>query len=264
LWMYGVFSAQVIWYYRKYPDDRRFVKIMVAMLWAVESLHIALSFDVVWSYLVTRGGGTQNPLFFYSANWSSIAMIIPAEICVVIVDTFYILRIWKLTNKTKYALLPFIPMAVGSAHAIGCVVVISQFPGFWDVDKSKYYVSMSASCKVLTDIAIAGTMSALLVQRQTMITNRSKFLLKALFVWTLTTGLLTSVFTVVYLVTYITMPSNNVYVGVFLLRTQICGNAMLTSLNTRKALRTLSNQQIHLAEILPSTTSSQGDTCKSC
>jgi len=251
MWMYGVFCAQVLWYYEKYPDDRRSFKIMVALLWIFESVHSALSFDMIWSYLIVRG--SINPFFLIYADWSSIAMIIPAEICVVIVDIFYILRMWRLLNKNKNVFLLFIPVVVGSAHTIGVVVIISRYPGFWQIDKSKYYLSMAAGCKVLTDIATTVTMCALLARRRSMITSRSRFLLKALFVWTLTTGLLTSLFTIVYCVTYLTMPSNTVYIGVYLLRTKICANAMLASLNTRRALRSISNQQIHLEEIFPST-----------
>jgi len=155
-------------------------------------------------------------------------------------------------SKNPYVLLLFIPAVVSLANTIGCVVMSSRFPDIWDIKKSRYFVSMAASCKIFMDIAITVTMCILVVQQQSVISSRSKFLLKALFVWTLTTGLLTSIFTIVYFATYLTMPTNTLYIGIYLLRTKICANGMLASLNTRKALRSISNQQIHLVEIFPS------------
>jgi len=246
-----MFFAQVIWYYKTYPDDRWSFKIMVLLLFTVESIHECLASASVWSYLIVRG--SKDPLFLLSSNWGSVAMVIPAEICVILVDVFYILRMWKLMDKNKYALLPFIPVLVGTAHAIGFTVISWEFRYIWEFDKATYYLIMTASCKVLTDIAITVTMCALLSKRQSMIASRSKFLLKALFIWTLTTGLLTSVSTVAYLVTYLSMSKNLVYVGVYLVRTKICANAMLASLNTRKALRSITNKQIRLQAIPLST-----------
>jgi len=248
MWLYGVFCAQVIWYYKMYPDDRWSFKLIVFFLWAVEAIHNALASEMIWNYLVVRGAGKE--FFYLIANWGSIAMVIPAEICVAIVDVFYILRIWKLTNKSKYALLLFIPVVVGAAHAIGCVITISRFPYAWELKKGAYFMTMTISCKLLTDIANTITLCTLLIRRQSMIARRSKVLLKALFVGTLTTGVLTSVFTIVYYATYLTMSKNSICVGLYLLRTKICANAMLASLNSRNVLRSMSDQPIPLEMLL--------------
>jgi len=245
--MYGVFCAQVVWYYRTYPEDRRLFKILVGVLWALESIHGVLISHAMWHYLIVRG--SVNPTFFLRGNWSISTQFIPTEICVVIVESFYIMRMWKLMNRNKYALLPFISIAIGTAHVIGYVITAVRFPFFSQTSKSRYFVSVVAGSRVLTDIAIAGAMCSLLYRQQSRIAHHSKSLIKALFIWTLTTGLLTSVFTLVYFATYITMPGNFIYIAAYLIHGFIYANAMLASLNSRKILRSLNNQDIVLQNL---------------
>jgi hypothetical protein len=60
---------------------------------------------------------------------------------------------------------------------------------------------------------------------------------------TVTTGVLTSVFTFLYCALYITMPGNFVYIAAFLVHSRMYANTLLASLNTRKVLRSLSSRE---------------------
>jgi len=239
----GIFYAQVLWYYRAYPEDRLQFKTLVGVLCALEFITTVLCFDMIWDYLVVRG--SIDATFLLRANGSLIWMVLVTGFCGLVVDTFYILRIWTLTNKSKYVTLAFIPPAIYTASSIVAVVSATQDPLFLHHAKVEYYLAAGESFRTLSDVCIAGTMCTLMYRRRSQ-TSRSNFLVKLIFIWSLTSGALTSLFIFVALVMYIKMPANMIYIAVYLIYARIGGNGMLASLNMRKVLRRRSNGEIHL------------------
>jgi len=238
----GVFYAQVLWYYRTYPDDRLKFKTLVGVTFALDFFTSILSFDMIWNYLVVRG--SFDAVFFLRAN-SGLTWMIPVTGCSgLVVDTFYILRIWTFTDKNKYVVLGFIPLVMYTAHSIVILVKNLQAPYFM-LFSGSYSLAAGESFRLLSDVGIAVTMCILMYRRRSL-AARSKFLLKSIFIWSLTSGVLTSLFIFVSLVTYITMPDNMIYIAAYLIYAKIGANGMLASLNMRKVLRELPNHVIDL------------------
>jgi len=119
----SIFFAQAVWYYRAYPSDRLPFKIAVGVLCASEIIAIVLCSDMIWDYLVVRG--SIDPSFYLFVNSGLAWMLLPTGCCGLIVDLFYMLRIWTLTNKNKYVFLGTIPMLVYTVHTIGMYLQVN-------------------------------------------------------------------------------------------------------------------------------------------
>lgn len=244
MFMCGILCAQVLWYYSTYPNDRRTLKIIVAILCVSELTGVIFCSDMIWGYLIVRG--STDPFFFLIANRGLIGMILPTSASSMFVDIFYIYRIWRLTNKSKYVALAFIPVLVYSTHVVGIVVTSVQAPFFAEQSKFGYFLSMADSFRIVEDVGIAAAMCTLMYVRRGSV-DRSNSLLKTIFFWSLTTGVLTSIFIIASYVSYLTMPNNLIYIGFYLMYSKIGANAMLASLNMRNRLRSgSSSRDIHL------------------
>ncbi|SJK97752.1 uncharacterized protein ARMOST_01006 [Armillaria ostoyae] len=65
--LFGVTNLQAVIYYKKYRNDWWFYKSAVALLWALDALHVALSTQVLYSFLMEFGN--LQALFFDSTLW---------------------------------------------------------------------------------------------------------------------------------------------------------------------------------------------------
>ncbi|KAI6143553.1 hypothetical protein EDD17DRAFT_1659235 [Pisolithus thermaeus] len=68
--LYGITCLQALFYFRTYVDDRRSLKLTVALLLTLETLHVVLSMWIVDYYLVTN---YAKELAIQSATWFTTA-----------------------------------------------------------------------------------------------------------------------------------------------------------------------------------------------
>lgn len=242
LMLYGVTCCQAIQYYSYFPSDKRYIKLLVAFIWLMDTVQQALIAHALWHYLV---------LLRYNlsiedasrANWSLIAQVIPTEICAVMVECFFVVRIRILDSKNR-SLLLLIPMVTSFSISIVYVIKCYRLPEFTSATKMQWLPSVFGSLRAATDLAIAIMMCSILYsQYQSGLTRRTESLVRTMLQYTLTTGVLTSVLAIVYVVVYLAMPLNMIYIAVYLVHGKIYVNSMLAALNSRKSLRALAVQE---------------------
>jgi len=115
--LYGIACAQAVKYCRSFSNDRPLLRILVCAVWLLDTVQTLFVTHMLWYYLINRGA--DNPAFFLYANWSLISQVIPTEASVVLVESFFIRRMWILSERNKLTLLPVIPMLIGWGHSFG-------------------------------------------------------------------------------------------------------------------------------------------------
>ncbi|KDQ52646.1 hypothetical protein JAAARDRAFT_39898 [Jaapia argillacea MUCL 33604] len=243
--LYGITCIQVLRYYQSYPEDSLTLKVVVAAVWMLDTLQECLLVHAIWFYLITQGNG--NPFALLYAVWSLIAQVIPSDICIIIVELFYIRRIWILHNRDRR--ISILPILAVAALVIGFVYVAKcfRFPAFSASVKQQWIVIVSASCRAVVDLTIAVMTCRLLYQsRKRVITEKVNSLIGTLIGYTMATGLLTSIVAVLYVGVYVAMPFNMIYIAIYFVHAKIYVNSMLSALNSRATFRELIEQDIEL------------------
>ncbi|TDL25586.1 hypothetical protein BD410DRAFT_800977 [Rickenella mellea] len=97
-------------------------------------------------------------------------------------------------------------------------------------------ICTSLSSTVACDVLIAGSLLYYLNRSRTGF-KRTDSIINNLMLYSLTTGLLTSIFAIVNLVTFLTMPGNMVNISVSLFLGKLYSNSLMTILNSRAETR---------------------------
>ncbi|TFK53685.1 hypothetical protein OE88DRAFT_1270209 [Heliocybe sulcata] len=202
--LYGVSCAQVIKYYTAFPRDSWKIKLMVAVVWLMDTVQQALLSHAAWYYASRRCATlTGSNCEFWA--WSVLAEAVPSIVAISIVEGFYIMRIWYFGNK-KSAMILTMPAVIAPAYAV-------------------------------TDIGIASTLCYFLWSSRHVVSDASKTLISVLINYAVATGLLTSLIMLTYLVTFIMLAGNMIFLAVYFVGTKVYVNSLLAALNNREALR---------------------------
>ncbi|KAI0091397.1 hypothetical protein BDY19DRAFT_623490 [Irpex rosettiformis] len=94
--LYGVLCAQAFYYWGTYTKDHWAVKTLVAIVWILESLHVAFCIHIVHTYFVLS---IRDPEHATKIIWSVGATMILGALISIQIQGFYIWRIWRLRRQ---------------------------------------------------------------------------------------------------------------------------------------------------------------------
>ncbi|CDO74979.1 hypothetical protein BN946_scf184945.g51 [Trametes cinnabarina] len=114
--LFGVSTAQALWYYKTYPRDRKSIKILVGTIWGFDAFHLVLYGVTMWTYLVEKQVQALGPT---SLPWESSAQLLCNACAIVTIQLFYTYRIWTLSKS-------------GLLAAMLAIVVLGDFGGSSD------------------------------------------------------------------------------------------------------------------------------------
>ncbi|EIW57859.1 uncharacterized protein TRAVEDRAFT_65494 [Trametes versicolor FP-101664 SS1] len=254
--LYGVTCIQTFQYYRtpRGRIDTRLLRLMVIVLWLLDSTHQALIVHVMYYYLIQN---YLNARALLDTVWSIPTEIIVNGFIACIVEMFFIMRIWKLSKN---------PLITGActifavAHfTMSLVYPIRTFfyPSLVEAEtKLKVTGSFGYGIAVIEDICIAASLVWYLRKGRSGLC-RSDDLIGRLVMLTITTGSLTTMFVIANLVAYLAAPSQ-LYVLFFnFMLGKLYTNSLLTSLNSRTYMRGDNSSTIRLGNsTLPAFTTS--------
>ncbi|KAF8580007.1 hypothetical protein K439DRAFT_1637393 [Ramaria rubella] len=234
--LYGVASIQAFIYAERNLKDALWLRVMVVLVWLFESVHTGLTWALLYSLTVTNYG---QPSAIENTPWS-LAMTIPLTSFVgSTVQVFFAYRVRVLSGRM---ILPIIAwtgaiLRLGFGVTLGVVVVKSQtIPRFFQ--HFRWLVDAQLSLDAAVDILNTGSLCYYLLCRRTDFKPTQR-LVDKLVVYTIETGLLTSLCAVTVLICSLIMPDNLIYLSVFMIYPKLFSNSLFTSLNTRQALRRL-------------------------
>uniref|UniRef100_A0A0W0EZT6 DUF6534 domain-containing protein n=1 Tax=Moniliophthora roreri TaxID=221103 RepID=A0A0W0EZT6_MONRR len=240
---YTYFSQQ----YNK--KDSRVLKALIWFLLALEFGHSLSSMATVYYFTVTIADQPVKPGNCYALCLT----VIHNALITAVVQTFYVDRCRRLGDGSA-------PKFFIGVVGWGLTMANMAF-GLWvgyeawlDVPAPNAYnlqlqwgwlISVRLGLQALIDMLIAGCMCFYLKKSEKDL-GKDKFksmskLLNRLVVWTIETGLATSVTSVVVLVCFQTMKFNYIWIGVYLSLAKFYSISLLASLNARSRYRTKYN-----------------------
>ncbi|KIK68743.1 hypothetical protein GYMLUDRAFT_36238 [Collybiopsis luxurians FD-317 M1] len=234
----GVTFSQAWFYFtsqnRGHNPDPLWLKLLVLVIVALDAAHQAFTSAWLYNYCVTNFGQTEAldhlPPSYYG-------MAYPTGIVTVIVQSFYVWRVWRLSRN------PIISGCIWSlslAQFGAFLYYVARVFGIPEASElsillGKYAILVNA-LGAATDIVIACAMVYYLKQSETSI-KRTNHMLRSITIFTVTTGIVSSVCAIMVLSMAGAYPGTNIELTFYFMLTRLYSNSFMATLNVRDHLR---------------------------
>ncbi|KAI0946477.1 hypothetical protein AcW1_009927 [Taiwanofungus camphoratus] len=250
------------------------LRLKVFCLWIFDSLHLAFITDALYTYAVTHfadlsalkvptWGVTVSMSLCLSFKCSYIrseAHLLVTGLSDVTVRGVFCQRVWKLSNRS-WPLVASIIMStlVALGEHVGLfahgnldyhvvhhheweaanwafAIRMITTKDYAEFSEFSWILYMGLSASVVADLIIATSLCVLLKRIRTGL-PRTDSILRVLMLYTINTGVLTSLCAISCLVAYATMPDNYVFIAMYFVLSKLFLNSLLATLNARDHLR---------------------------
>lgn len=241
--LYGITILQAYQYFLKYPNDTKVQKGWVILLFLLDTANIVFGIHAMYFYLIFRFGDLSS---LQTLIWSIKPFGIAHVLVIWIVQSLYLWRIWRLTNSLR------LPTWIVRVVMVGLVVIVlvglaAGFVFLVELEKlqsllippSFAWVILFLGCLVplLVDMSIATTMFFLLWSQKVDLPSRMDRVVATLVTYIVSTGVLTSLMKLVYLLIFSARPDTLLFLCVEFSGTRLYVNSYYALLNARKSLR---------------------------
>ncbi|KZT19463.1 hypothetical protein NEOLEDRAFT_966702 [Neolentinus lepideus HHB14362 ss-1] len=96
--LYGVNTTQAFLYYQRYPRDSLSLKTLVALLWTLDTVHVAFCLDYIYKYAIDHYG---DETFMVQIDWTAGVTVIFQLLIAALVHGHYVWRVWIITGRHK-------------------------------------------------------------------------------------------------------------------------------------------------------------------
>ncbi|KIJ43420.1 hypothetical protein M422DRAFT_779791 [Sphaerobolus stellatus SS14] len=255
--LFGILICQSYAYYQRYSHDPLLLRIFVATLVIIDGIHTAFIAHAVYHYTVIN---YAKPTALSFNEWSLTIQVPVTTLVGCLAQCFFAGRIY-IVGRNIYATIGVISTslsAFGTEHIF--------FSSFWVLTPNliseafsivvaqKLFATKLTSrlheliWAMITSLALDAACDLMIVVTLCYYLNRrrsgfksTETLINKLIMWTINTGLLTSVVAVVDLICVVSMQDNLVYAGVFFIVSKLYANSVLASLNLRGILKSKHN-----------------------
>ncbi|KAG2031670.1 hypothetical protein BDR03DRAFT_972082 [Suillus americanus] len=235
VFLFGIDTLQTYYYFKRYPNDRLWIKLLVVWIWLEEIGHTISVLTGMYLLTVTQFGQpdalavTTMPAGY---AWS----IIFSGSVGSIVEAFFAHRMYVL-SKSWY--LPSIAWALASFRFVGSMVAAAKVFGNISLDvfstKWRWLITACFATGAGADLIVAGGLCYYIYrEKRVAIGQTTMRLLDRLLTYTIETGLVLSMSAVVILIIWGTTPHSFWWFGIFLFYTEVFANCLMASLNTRR------------------------------
>ncbi|KAL4067188.1 hypothetical protein V8B97DRAFT_977681 [Scleroderma yunnanense] len=229
--LYGVAVLQIIFYYTRYTADSWYIKSLVLVVFISDTMHQALITHSVFTYLVTDIGA---PAELGKIVWSLVVEVLFNAITAFLVQCFLMMRVYRLSNKNTIVTVSV--MAVVLAEFIMSLIYVSKTLTYETFNELGGFKSLSSAINATTaasDIMIMGCLCYLLQKYRTGF-RRSDAIITRLIIFSVNTGLLTSILAIASLITISLWPDDFIYIAFYFCLGRMYCNTLLATLNEVK------------------------------
>ncbi|KAI0363878.1 hypothetical protein BV20DRAFT_1057666 [Pilatotrama ljubarskyi] len=231
--LYGLVIHQAYRYFRMYQNDIALIKTFVITMLVVETVHIVFCMHMIYYYLVTN---YFNPPALQNGVWSMDAQPVLSSIGIFVSQSFFAYRVYMISPKYRIlvavsVLCTLLAIGFTSAATYESVKHVSYagFQAYTWLDSAAFAASVGS------DILTTSVLIFTLKRSRTGI-KRTDHIVDRLILYTVNTGLLTSICNILALVLGFAQPTNMIYIGVAIISTKVYANSLLAVLNTRRSL----------------------------
>ncbi|PCH40184.1 hypothetical protein WOLCODRAFT_136713 [Wolfiporia cocos MD-104 SS10] len=231
----GTLSTQMYTYFRRYPQDRPFYKMLVAALWLLEVVDTVFIAHAVYFYLITNWGNIL--VIAAHPQWSLILQVTLGATAGAIVKACFAMRVWRFSNCNVWVTGLILLLTI-SQLAMACVYTAEAFniASLLTLADIKVVGSISLALGVVTDMVTAGALCYFLRNLRTGY-SKDDSLVNSLTLYAVNTGVITSAISLTTLILYDIMPENFIFMGFYFVLSKLYANSFLATLNTRRVLR---------------------------
>jgi len=232
--LWGVSCVQVWYYYNHYPKDAWHNKLLVAAGWMSDTVHQMLISHTIYTYLVTNFG---NPVELGNLVWSLLVEILFNGLTTLMVQCFFTVRVWRLSGGSYFLTGLVSILVVGQFGWMLYYTIKSlQFQNFAQLRTLKVASITVNALAAAGDVLIATILCSILQMSRTGF-KRSDTMIKKLILFSMSTGLVTSICAVAALISTVSAPSTFIYIFFYFNIGRLYSNSLMVALNARKNIR---------------------------
>ncbi|KAL5531059.1 hypothetical protein ACEPAG_3935 [Sanghuangporus baumii] len=221
--LFGLMTMQTYHYYCNYSNDRRFLKVLVGWIWSLELVHT----------IIILGHATIKLTIIFDT------------IIAFTVQTFFA---WRLRVMSKRWELPVFCWALTVLRTITSLIAVAKFIEIKEQSmffkESKVLVTVVEIVSAINDVVIAAGLCYYLLRSRSGITGTDR-LVTRLIRYSIQSGILTSIISVIMLVCFLVMPDNWIWIAVHIVLAKPFSNSFLAMLNARSRLRSQLHHSDH-------------------
>ncbi|KAJ7496706.1 hypothetical protein FB451DRAFT_200683 [Mycena latifolia] len=246
--LFGFTTLQTYIYFSRFPNDRRPLKWLVAFVWCCEMAHVICVGAALYTMTITYFGQVERLVRTPDSLTAGITfsgLVGPS------VQSFFAFRIYRLSESWW---LPCLCWGLSFTRIVGAtaasvegikMVTLEQFEAQWG-----WLIATVWGIGAANDLIIAGALAYLFSrQRSELLPRRTLKVVDKLIVWTIETGAVTSIAGVATLICFLVDRDNFAWLAWYICTTRLFSNALLASLNSRAALRAMSDGAITMDNV---------------
>lgn len=230
---YGIVCLQTFLLLRRTSRDECIIRYVVWTLWVVNTAHLALTIHPCYWYMVSN---YFHPDTIDRITWSISAGVVLTGLNDALVRSSYIYRIWILSQRNR-PLTAFLTCCVAFALALTMLVSgQSHRSGTFSAFRrtSQWVLSADMALVFASDVILALLLCFYLARsRNKVCSRRIGSYLNLLLVYTINTGLLTSMVAMGCLITFVKLEHSFIFVAFYFPMSSLYANSLLASLNMR-------------------------------
>ncbi|KAJ7124293.1 hypothetical protein C8R44DRAFT_783288, partial [Mycena epipterygia] len=236
--LFGIFLLQVYIYYMCSADRAR-VKVIVAAVLVLEMCHTIAVVQALYVWTVTLANVAERPGSYVGL---SLAMVFETLITF-LVQGYFIHRAYLFSQNAWVGAclgaLCLLRLVGGLSIAAGSFVFPAHEPDYFVLqDRLGWLLTATFSVGASVDVFVAALLCVYVYRWKAAPTMKTTSqLIHRIMFWSIQTGLVTSLVSVVVIICFQTMKHNYVWVGVFAILGKLYSNSLLTSLNIRSLHR---------------------------
>ncbi|KAI0717573.1 hypothetical protein C8T65DRAFT_641012 [Cerioporus squamosus] len=208
------------------------LKSLVGSTWFLEGLHTAFCIQFAYAYTIKNFGNYD---FMGHINWGAAATILIGTILSLMVHGFFIKRIYTLGNGS--VIIPVIT-AIPTLGCFACGVgsfILSFSHREWtafQIDLSPMVmITVGLACAAAADVIIMFTMAYYIPLQKHKGSHPPGNWADSVLVYSVNTGAMTAIFSILSLVLFLTERHSLVYLGLIEIQTKLYSNSLLGNLN---------------------------------
>ncbi|PWN42656.1 hypothetical protein IE81DRAFT_117480 [Ceraceosorus guamensis] len=232
IWLYGFSVVQTYLYFVNFPNDKRLMRIFIAVLFVADTLHTALCSHFTYFYLVSNFGDLE--VASVATHTFSADPILTSAIAMM-AQGFFAWRIWKLTSHWWISAVVGVTAVISFLSSIGTTIGVEIVRKFAEFQKFQVAVILWLACAALCDIIITSALIATLNKSRTGFQQTDDIITKLIRL-TLQTGLLTAGVATIDLILFV-CSTTTAHLLFNLPLAKLYVNSLMSTLNARAMLQ---------------------------
>ncbi|KIJ64879.1 hypothetical protein HYDPIDRAFT_111536 [Hydnomerulius pinastri MD-312] len=232
--LFGCAVVQMYVYYKKFPNDSWRIKGLVAFEMSLQIPHLVCLTAAMWTMTVTNYGEPQTLVTLPATSVTAVVLSAPITFAV---QVYFIVRLYRLSQDRFLPafciILAFVRlvfnMTLGIAGYYMKNVTVYEHEWSWIITS---ILAVSISC----DLTIAAALSYHLNARRKTGFKQTTRIIDQMIVYTIETGLATSLTDLIEGIFFWKMPNNYIWMGVYSFESGLYLNSLLAALNSRALL----------------------------